>query len=56
VVLAQAAQVDDPGKASGAGGYSKVLRGEGFALLEAARVPHRMDKEVRDVDVLERGD
>src|SRR5580700_7991339 len=54
VVCAQTAQVDDPGNAGGAGGGGKVLRAHGLALLEATRVPHRVDKEVRRVDVLER--
>jgi hypothetical protein len=54
VVFAQATQVDDPGNAGGACG-GKIFRAHRLALLEATRVPHRVDKELRHVDVLERG-
>ena len=54
MVFAQTAQVDDAGNAGGACGGGEVLRARGFALFEAARVPHRVDKVVRHVDVLER--
>ena len=53
-VFAESAQIDDAGDAGGARGRGEVPRPHRLPFLEAARVPHRVDEVICDIDAFER--
>jgi hypothetical protein len=52
IVLAQAAEIDDPPHARGGGGSGIIIRRNSILFFKIARRPHRMDEVVRGVDSL----
>ena len=51
---AESAEIDDAGDAGGARGRGEVPRPHRLPFFEAARVPHRVDEVVCDIDAFER--